>query len=56
LNLRLLLASHPELLPSDNPVSAIRNSERIASEVWKLPVVFEDEEIRVYGVGVDPGA
>ena len=56
LNLRLLLASHPELLPSDNPVSAIRNSERIASGVWKLPVVFEDEEIRVYGVGVDPGA
>jgi len=50
LGLRILLASRPEFLPSDNPVSAILGSERIVRDVWQFPVLYEDPEIRVYGV------
>lgn len=50
LGLRRTLAAYPELLPTDEPVEAIRNSERIVREVWGFPLVYEDRDTRVYAV------
>lgn len=48
--LRRTLAFHPELLPTDEPLEAIRNSERIVRDGWGFPLVYEDRDIRVYGI------
>ncbi|MEW6441606.1 MAG: hypothetical protein AB1640_11790 [bacterium] len=50
LGLRFVLASHPELLPTDDPVAAIGRSERIVRDLWHFPVTYEDDGIRVYRV------
>jgi len=50
MGLRRTLAAHPELLPTDEPLEAIRNSERIVRDVWGFPLVYEDRDLRVYGV------
>lgn len=50
MRLRWTLAAFPELLPTDEPLKAIRNSERIVRDVWGFPLVYEDRDLRVYGV------
>lgn len=50
MRLRWTLAAFPELLPTDEPLGAIRNSERIVRDAWGFPLVYEDRDLRVYGV------
>ncbi len=48
--LRRTLAAHPELLPTDEPLEAVRHSERIVRDAWGFPLLYQDRDIRVYGV------
>jgi hypothetical protein len=48
---RFLLALHPEIFPYGTNIESRTRSEYLVSTIWNFPLVYEDDELKVYATG-----